>query len=111
MSASELQQVEEAVMRIYFIRALEFLVQNVPPEKEDMIYEYVERLKDQVKKNEKIDMGEVVAELLNPKKFGLSQDIVEEFLKYIVGNRPDADKLISGTIEYAKKRIWRQREL
>jgi len=108
LSIADLQQVEEPVMKVHFIRALEFLLSNVPAEKEDELYEYIEKLKDQVRMNEKIDMGEVVANLLDPKKFGLSQDIVEEFLKHIIGNRPDADKLISGTIEYAKRRIWRK---
>lgn len=108
MSVSDLQQVEEPVLKVYFVRALEFLLQNVPPEKEDAIYGFTEKLKEQVKMNEKIDMGEVVAALLDPRRFGLSQDVVEEFLKHVIGNRPDADKLISGTIEYAKRRIWRR---
>jgi len=107
--SEELQPVEEHVMKVYFVRALEFLLQNAPPGREDALHEFVERLKAKVRAGEKIDMGEVVAELLDPRRIALSQDVVEEFLKYIVGGRPDADKLIAGTIEYARRRIWRRR--
>jgi len=110
VSESELQQVEEPVMRVQFVRALEFLLQSAPPEKEGEVRELVERLRERARAGDRIDMGEVVAELLDPEGIGLEQGLVEEFLRLILGGRPDADRLIAGTLEYAKRRVWRRRE-
>jgi len=106
MSTSDLQPVEDNVQSRVFERALEYLKQNVPEEKRDEIMEWIEKLREMANSSEKIDVGDVVADLLDYRKFGLSQEIVEEFLKFLVGSRPDGDKLISGTIEYAKRKIW-----
>jgi uncharacterized protein Yka (UPF0111/DUF47 family) len=108
MSTADLIQREEPVMKIRFVRALEFLKQNIPEEKQDDFHEFLDRINELVKTGEKIDVGEMVAELLDPRKFGLPQDLIEEFLKYLIGNVPDAEKIISGTIEYAKRKLWRR---
>lgn len=107
MSSSDLVEFEVTTFRLRLVRALEFLKQNVPQEKMDEFYAFVDNINESVKVGEKINMGEIVAELLNPKKFGLPQEIVEEFLSYVIGDEPGAESIISGTIEYAKRLIWR----
>jgi len=109
MSEADLQPVEEPIMKINFVRAVEYLKQNIPEEKLDEFMEWMDKLNELAKTGEKIDVGDIVADLLDHRKFGLPQDVVEEFLKYLIGSRPDADKLIVGTIEYAKRKIWRRK--
>jgi len=106
MSVADLKAVEKRVVEDKLLRAFDLLKQNAPPEKIDDLQALVSNIREMIKGGEKVDFGEIVAELLNPRKFGFPQEVVEEFLKYIVGDEPDADSLISGTIEYAKRRLW-----
>lgn len=110
MSAPELQQREVRVSKSARIKAFEFLRQNIPEAKIDDFQVLMDRINELILSGEKIDVGELVAELMDPKKFGLSQDIVEEFLKILVAGEADADKLVAGTIEYAKRKMWRKTE-
>jgi len=95
-------------MKINFVRAMEYLKQSIPEEKLDAFMEWLDKLNEMIKTGDKIDAGDIVADLLDHRKFGLPQDVVEELLKHLIGDRPDADKLIAGTIEYAKRKIWRK---
>ena len=108
MSVTELKEVEKPVMKLRIVRAFEFLKQNTPEEKLDELYAFIDNINDLIKSGEKINVGEIVADLIHPRKFGFSQDLVEEFLKYLISNEPDADSIISGTIEYAKRKLWRK---
>lgn len=108
MSSTDLVEFEVTTFKQRLTRALEFLKQNVPEEKRDEFYAFADGLYESIKVGEKINMGEVVADLLNPKKFALPQELVEEFLSYVIGDEPGAESIISGTIEYAKRLIWRK---
>ena len=108
--SSELREIEKPVMVSHLYKAFEFLKQNVPGEKLDELYAFIDNVKELIKSGEKLNVGDMTAELINPRKFGLPQELVEEFLRYLLGNEPDAESVISGTIEYAKKKIWRKKK-
>lgn len=108
MSTTELQPREVRVTKSGRLKAIEFLKQNIPPEKMEDFLELLDKINEMISTGEKIDVGELVADLMDPKKFSLPQDIVEEFLKLLVTGESDADKLVAGTIEYAKRKLWRK---
>lgn len=108
MSSTDLAEVEITTFKLRLIRAFEFLKQNVQQEKLDEFYALLDNINEAIKSGEKINMGELVADLLNQRKFGLRQELVEEFLSYVIGDEPGAESIISGTIEYAKRLLWKK---
>ena len=90
--------------------ALDFLAKHIPPEKESEFEEFKERLLDEAEHGtDPIDFAEVVAILLDPRKFGLKQDVVEGFLYALIRSYPNADKLVAGTIMVGKELMRKRR--
>ncbi|MEM4583987.1 MAG: hypothetical protein QW611_03340 [Ignisphaera sp.] len=110
MSTTDLIEFELTVFKPRLMRALEFLKQNIPEEKRDEFYSLMDNINEAIKVGEKINMAELIADLMNPKKFGLPQELIEEFLSYIVGDEPGAESIVSGTVERAKRLIWSKPE-
>lgn len=106
MSTTDLREIEQFVSMERVTHAFDFLKRNAPPEKRDDLHILMENVVEMMKSGEKVNVGDLVAELINPKKFALPQSVVEEFLKFLIGNDPDANALISGTIDYAKMKVW-----
>ncbi|MEM1693836.1 MAG: hypothetical protein QXL19_05810 [Ignisphaera sp.] len=106
MSITEPIEFEFTIFKSRFMSALESLKRYIPEEKRDEFQNIIDNISEAIKIGEKINVAELIADLMNPKKFGLSQELIEEFLSYIVGDEAGGESVISGTIEQAKKIIW-----
>ncbi|MEM4619551.1 MAG: hypothetical protein QXE70_04415 [Ignisphaera sp.] len=106
MSTTEPIETEFTIFKSRFMSALEALKRYMSEEKRDEFQTVIDNISEAIKVGEKINVAELVADLMNPKKFGLPQEIIEEFLSYIVGDEAGGESIISGTIEQAKKIIW-----
>lgn len=90
--------------------ALDFLAKHIPPELEPEFEEFRERLLDEAEHGtDPIDFAEVVAVLLDPRRFGLKQEVVEDFLYALVRSYPNADSLVAGTILFGKELLRKRR--
>lgn len=106
MSAEELIQDIKNITAERFRQSMSFLLRNIPPEKVDEMREYIEKLNEIIKTGEALDAADMVASLLDPRKFNLPQELIEDFLRNLLIGEPDADRVIAGTIEMAKRRLW-----
>lgn len=106
--STDIQEVEVKLSLRILEKALEFVKHNVPEEKLDEFKLYMESLLESAKSGERINVGDVVADLLDPKKFGLPTEVVESFVQQLVDSEPSPEKYVSGTLEYAKRKIWKK---
>lgn len=100
------QEVEIKISVKTFEKALEFVKYNLPSELVDEYKKYKETLMKRISAGDRIDAAEIVHTLMDPKKFSLPQEVVEQFLRILLAGEPAADKYIAGTIERARRIQW-----
>ncbi|MEM1696533.1 MAG: hypothetical protein QXQ90_08075 [Desulfurococcaceae archaeon] len=101
MSTADLVEFELTTFEFKLISALGFLKQNIPEEKHDEFHSLMDNVNEAIKIGERISMAELIADLMNPKKF----DPPQELLSYIVGDEPGVESTVSGTVERAKRLV------
>ena len=97
---------EITVGKLKLRRAFDKLILQAPDEVKDALAAYADRIIEEASSGESIDMCDVVADLLDYRKYGLHLDVVTDFLNELIGDKPRADSLISDTIECARRNIW-----